>query len=163
MANCFPQSYVGFRLPVTCRLGPTFTLALFVIRRSGKSNDVYTSKLTSLVMTSLNLISTVTVVVFPMMMISSEDLSSMILTSGEANAEKQKQEGQDGPVSLTRVPDVTPEVGPFYPRDVIWASQLDTSNEVSSQLSYRFRRRSSKNVFKMATVAAILIFQAKRF
>ena len=39
----------------------------------------------------------------------------------------------------------------------------DASYQVSSQLAFRFRRRSEKKIFKMATMAAILDFRSARF
>ena len=55
---------------------------------------------------------------------------------------KEEQEGQDGPVSLTWVPDKWPLGGAifFYLWALIWTSQLDTSNKVLSQLAFLFRR-----------------------
>ena len=52
--------------------------------------------------------------------------------------------------------------GSFYPRAVMWTSQLDTSNEFSSQLTFGLRR-DSKTIFKIATVSAILDFKSERF
>ena len=38
-----------------------------------------------------------------------------------------------------------------------------TSNEVSSHLAFRFRTKGSKQIFKMATLAAIWDFQSELF
>ena len=42
-------------------------------------------------------------------------------------------------------------------------SHPNASYQVSSQLAFRFRRRNEKQMFKMATMAAILDFQMERF
>ena len=47
----------------------------------------------------------------------------------------------------------------FYSRAVIWASHLDTSNEILCQLAFQFRTRSLEQNFKMAAMAAISDFQ----
>ena len=48
--------------------------------------------------------------------------------------------------------------GPFF-----YPYQLDTSNEVLPLLAFLFRRRGSIQIFKMATMAAILDYQSERF
>ena len=46
----------------------------------------------------------------------------------------------------------------------VWpTSHPNASYQVSSQLAFRFRRRSEKNIFKMAATAAILDFRSQRF
>ena len=42
-------------------------------------------------------------------------------------------------------------------------SHPDASEEVSSQLAFRFRRRSEKYIFKMAIMVAIFEFRLERF
>ena len=42
-------------------------------------------------------------------------------------------------------------------------SHPNASYQVSSQLAFRFRRRSEKYIFKMAAMAAILDFWSKQF
>ena len=52
----------------------------------------------------------------------------------------EKNESQEGLVSLTWVPGKWPLGGIiFYLRTVIWTSQLDIPNEVSSQLAFLSR------------------------
>ena len=85
------------------------------------------------------------------------------------------KEGQDGPVSLIWLPDKFRINWPFGSREEVqyrfsrwrpsWisnqndfsyfrsTSHLDTSNEVSSQLSFWFRIKSSKKIFNMAARA----------
>ena len=45
----------------------------------------------------------------------------------------------------------------------LFTSLPHASYQVSSQLTLRFRRRSKKQIFKMAAMAVILDFQSKRF
>ena len=40
-------------------------------------------------------------------------------------------------------------------------SRSDTSYQVSNQLTFRFRKRSSKKIFKMAAMATILSFRSE--
>ena len=46
---------------------------------------------------------------------------------------------------------------------ILSTSHPDASYQLSSQLAFRFRRRSKKYIFKMAAMAAILDFQLEQF
>ena len=53
----------------------------------------------------------------------------------------------------------------FFPDKpaVIWTSQIDSSNEVSHQLVFQFKRNGWKKIFRMTTVVAILDFLSELF